>query len=77
MTALAPSRPSLVRADRQRRELWTTSLLVAQAFGKRHADVLRAISNTECSEGFTERNFALSEYVDPTGRTLPMVRISE
>lgn len=37
----------------------TTSLLVAEKFNKRHADVIRAISNIECSEDFTKRNFAL------------------
>lgn len=48
-----------------------SSLHVAQVFDKRHADVLRAIENLECSDEFTQRNFALSEYTDPTGRKLP------
>ena len=54
----------------------TTSLIVAQAFGKRHSTVLRAIKNLECSDGFTERNFVLSEYVDQSGRRLPMFKIT-
>lgn len=37
----------------------TTSYAVAQAFGKRHSDVLRSIKNMKCSHGFRERNFAL------------------
>jgi anti-repressor protein len=37
----------------------TTSLLVAEKFGKRHADVLRAIKELGCSQVFHERNFAL------------------
>ena len=37
-----------------------TSLMVAEKFEKRHADVLRAIQNLECSNDFTERNFASS-----------------
>jgi len=57
-------------------EVWTTSLLIADKFGKRHADVLRAVEKLECSDDFTQRNFALSEYADSTGRTLPMYRIS-
>lgn len=57
-------------------EVFTTSLLIAEKFGKRHADVLRAVENLDCSTEFTERNFALSEYTDPTGRTLPMYRIN-
>jgi len=40
----------------------TTSRLIAQKFEKRHADVLRAIENLECSRNFQERNFALSLY---------------
>lgn len=40
----------------------TTSKLIAQKFEKRHADVLRAIENLECSPKFQERNFALSLY---------------
>lgn len=39
----------------------TTALLVAGKFEKRHADVLRAIDNLECSEDFRERNFAFVE----------------
>lgn len=37
----------------------TTSLDIAQHFGKQHKDVLRAIKQLDCSTGFTERNFAL------------------
>lgn len=48
----------------------TTSQDVAKHFGKRHSDVIRAINKLDCSPEFTERNFALSEYSDPTGRKL-------
>ncbi len=34
----------------------TTSYAVAQAFGKRHSDVLRSIKNMKCSTKFRERN---------------------
>ena len=47
----------------------TDSLTIAETFGKRHSDVLRSIENMECSADFTERNFALSDYQDSTGRT--------
>ena len=57
-------------------QMFTTSLIVANAFGKEHKDVLKAISNLECSAEFTERNFAPSEYKDSTGRTLPAYRIT-
>lgn len=55
----------------------TDSLTVAETFGKRHADVLRAIENLECSAEFTERNFASSEYRDSTGRALHKIVMTQ
>lgn len=49
--------------------LKTTSRIIAEKFGKRHADVIRAIRNLECSDDFNERNFALVEYLDAKGET--------
>lgn len=43
--------------------MFTTSLIVAQAFEKNHFDVLKAIKNLECSPQFNERNFAAVEYL--------------
>lgn len=54
----------------------TTSLLVAEKFGKRHADVLRAIDKLECSPDFRQRNFASAEYVDDQGKPRPMFNIT-
>ena len=54
----------------------TTSLVIAQAFEKNHFDVLKAIKNLECSQNFTDSNFAFSEYTDSTGRKLPMYQIT-
>ena len=53
-----------------------TSLQVSEHFGKRHADVLRAIKNLDCSKEFAERNFALSDFTDSTGRKLPCYRMT-
>ena len=52
----------------------TTSLEVAQFFGKQHFHVLRTIKDLQdnCPENFTASNFGLSEYTDETGRTLPL-----
>lgn len=52
----------------------TTSLDVAEKFDKPHKDVLAAIRKLieDLPKDFIERNFALSEYTDPTGRKLPM-----
>jgi len=70
------STPSAPLVELDHGEVWTTSLLIADRFGKRHADVLRAVEKLECSDDFTERNFALSDYTDATGRRLPMYRIT-
>ena len=49
----------------------TTSLAVAKKFGKRHANVLQAIDNIECSAKFKQLNFKLvmesMTYVDKNG----------
>jgi len=50
----------------------TTSLKVAEVFGKMHKNVLRDIEALNCTEDFTRRNFALSTYIDSTGRKLGM-----
>jgi anti-repressor protein len=51
----------------------TTSLLVAQKFGKRHDHVLRDIENLSCSESFRLHNFGETPYVHPqNGQTYRM-----
>ena len=54
----------------------TTSRAVAERFGKRHADVIRAIKNVECSDEFNQRNFAPVEYMDEKGEMRPEYRIT-
>ncbi len=57
--------------------MFTTSLIVAQAFEKEPKDVLRAISNLECSEAFRQRNFAHTPHVHPqNGQTYPAYRLT-
>lgn len=47
----------------------TSSLKVAEIFGKSHKDVLKAIANLECSVYLRQRNFALTQidFLMPTG----------
>lgn len=47
----------------------TTSLAIAEHFGKQHRDVLKAIRNLECSEEYRLRNFAQTvvERENPSG----------
>jgi Rha family phage regulatory protein len=56
----------------------TTSLDLARRFEKNHKDVLRAIYGilAEAPDEFAERNFALSDFVDSTGRRLSLYRLS-
>lgn len=55
----------------------TTSLQIAERFGKLHKNVLRDIEHLECPKGFTELNFEPSAYTDSTGRLLPMYRVTK
>lgn len=57
----------------------TTSRAVAEQFGKRHSDILRAIettveqlNETEAGAEFNERNFALVDYPDSKGESRPL-----
>lgn len=54
----------------------TTSLKIAEVFGKQHKHVLDAIRKLEAPEDFTGPNFRLSEFTDSTGRKLPMYQIT-
>lgn len=56
--------------------LVTTSLDIAQNFGKRHKDVLRAIQELDCSQEFNERNFAPISYFDNLNRKKPAYEIT-
>lgn len=58
------------------------SLQVAETFNKRHSDVLRTIEtilkqNSGLSEKFTQRNFALSNYKDPSGKQNKMYLLTK
>jgi len=60
----------------QQPELRTTSLAVAEVFGKRHDNVLQAFRNMECSEEFNRLNFKLVDYLDAKGERRPMVEMT-
>ncbi|MFS1584047.1 MAG: Rha family transcriptional regulator [Candidatus Arsenophonus phytopathogenicus] len=55
----------------------TTSLNVAAYFGKLHKNVIQKIESIDCSKNFTKLNFQLSEYIDSTGRKLPMYEMTK
>ena len=58
----------------------TTSLKVAEVFGKQHKDVMKAIKSLDCSEDFHKRNFALMQNTIKIGngaeRKSPMYHIT-
>lgn len=62
-----------------RHQALTTSLIVAERFGKRHDDVLKAIRNLNCSDEFRFLNFAEATYSKVQGNVTykyPMYRMT-
>lgn len=55
----------------------TTSLAVAEKFGKSHSFVLRALRNIDCSEEFNQCSYASVEYTDKKGESRPMVTMTK
>ena len=56
----------------------TTSLMVAERFGKRHDRVLRAIENLECSNEFRVSNFGETSYTQAqNGQSYKMYEITK
>lgn len=53
-------------------EVLTTSILVAEKFGKEHKRVLQDIRELSCSEYFREHNFVLSSYKSLQNKELSM-----
>jgi len=54
----------------------TTSLKVAEVFGKEHSKVLKAIKALDCSEEFAQANFGLGSYLDKNNQPRPMYEIT-
>lgn len=66
---------NIVEIDEGR--MFTTSLIVAEAFEKEHKNVLRDIENLECSKEFHRLNFEHTPYVHPqNGQTYPAYRLT-
>lgn len=52
-------------------QLWTTSLDLAEKFGKRHDRLMQTIRDLECPDGFSLHNFVESEWTNERGKTYP------
>ena len=55
----------------------TTSLNIAEVFGKRHDNIIRDIQKLDCSEEFRLLNFEETTYLDEFGREQPMVELTK
>jgi Rha family phage regulatory protein len=55
----------------------TTSLIVANVFGKEHKNVLRDIQELSCSQEFRRLNFELSSYFSTQNKEMPMYEITK
>lgn len=67
--AIAPAIMQNLVAVVESGSLMTTSLKVADAFGKRHDNLLRKIETLGCSTEFNALNFEAVEYLDLKGET--------
>lgn len=54
----------------------TTSLNVAEVFGKQHLSVMRAIRSLDVPEDFSQCNFASASYIDAQGKPRPMYNLT-
>ena len=75
LTNIIPASPTCDLVEIENGQPVTTSLKIAELFGKNHKEVLRDIRDRispNVSNDFTQRNFAPSSYADSTGRNLPM-----
>lgn len=75
LTNIIPAPPTCDLVEIENGQPVTTSLKIAELFGKNHKEVLRDIRDRispNVSNDFTQRNFAPSSYADSTGRNLPM-----
>ena len=61
----------------QDQQIKTDSQKVSEAFGKNHRDVLKRITSLDCPSDFSERNFALANYIDEQGKPRPMYEMTK
>jgi Rha family phage regulatory protein len=55
----------------------TTSLKVAEVFGRDHANVLKAIKGLDCPDEFSAVNFNGAYYADAQGKSRPMYEMTK
>ena len=58
-------------------ELWTDSLIIAEAFDRQHAHVLRSIDRLISDGVFNQSNFGSVKYLDAKGEARRAIRLDE
>ena len=61
----------------QGNQVMTTSLKVAEYFGRKHKTILSLIRNLNCSKKFNERNFVLINYIDQKGEAREIYNLTK
>lgn len=61
----------------QNDQVKTSSLKVAELFGKQHKNVLQKLESLDCSSEFNGLNFQLVEYLDNKGESRPMYEMTK
>lgn len=58
-------------------EVKTTSLKIAEVFGKRHDHILRKLQTIDCSTEFRLLNYGESSYINEQGKKQPMYEMTK
>lgn len=72
--------PAIIKSPKvhvYKSQVTTSSLDVAEYFGKQHKNVLQAIQNIECSEEFSRLNFQPSSYVNEQNKKQPCFEMTK
>ena len=70
------SKNEIMIVDKGGEQLWTTSLDLAEKFGKQHKRLMQTIRELECSKEFSLANFVLSEWTNERGKTYPCYELT-
>ncbi|WP_300464604.1 Rha family transcriptional regulator [Desulfobacula sp.] len=54
----------------------TTSLKIAEVYGKDHSNIIKKILGLNCSEEFSRVNFNAANYLSKQGKMIPMYNIT-
>lgn len=77
MNSTEQARPNVFNhLFRKQQVAMTSSLDVAEYFGKRHDNVLQTIERLDCSEEFRHLNFQESYYHNEQNKRQPMFRLT-